>query len=182
MNTDGDNLTQMTSGDKGGLDRPAATPDSRFVIYTAYTAPPRSGLFRIPIEGGEPVELTDKFGGYMPVISPDGKWIAYNFNDYSELPWRTGIMPIAGGAPVKSIEQPFRGLVRWTTDSQSLLYLDKNWMNIWQMPIFTNGVPKRITDFKTGVIRKFMLSPDGKQLFLARGSTETNIVLIENAK
>lgn len=182
INLDGGNLTQLTHGDKGAIDRPAVTPDSRFVIYTAYTVPPKTGLFRIPLDGGEPVELTDKFGGYMPVISPDGKWIAYNFYDYetSELPWRTGIMPITGGAPVKNIEQPLRGQVRWTTDSQSLLHLDKKWMNLRQTPVFSSGAPKQITDFKTGYLRRFALSQDGKQLVLARGVTETGIVVIQD--
>ena len=85
-----------------------------------------------------------------------------------------------GGAPVKNIEQPLRGQVRWTTDSQSLLHLDKKWMNLWQTPIFGSGAPKQITDFKTGYLRRFALSQDGKQLILARGNTETNIVLIES--
>lgn len=117
-------------------------------------------------------------------MSPDGKWIAYSFYDYetSEMPWRTGIISAAGGAPVKNIEMPLRGLVRWTTDSQSLLHLDKNWMNLWQTPIFGSGEPKQITDFKTGFIARFTPSQNGKQLFLARGTTETNIVLIENDK
>jgi len=61
-----------------------------------------------------------------------------------------------------------------------LLHLDKKWMNLWQTPIFGSGAPKQITDFKTGYLRRFALSQDGKQLILARGNTETNIVLIES--
>jgi len=53
-------------------------------------------------------------------------------------------------------------------------------MNLWQTPIFGSGAPKQITDFKTGYLRRFALSQDGKQLILARGNTETNIVLIES--
>ena len=94
--------------------------------------------------------------------------------------WQSGIVPITGGKPIKTFEQPLRGLMCWTADSQSLLHLDENLMNIWRKPIFGSGSPEQITDFKAELMRRFAISPDGKQLLLARGATETSIVMIQN--
>ena len=42
--------------------------------------------------------------------------------------------------------------------------------------------PKQITNFTEGKIFNFSWSADGKQLFLARGSVNSDVVLINNVK
>lgn len=182
MNVDGNDLRQLTDG-KGEFIQPAITSDSRSIIYTAYAETPNTALFRVSIDGGEATRLTGKLTSSQPVVSPDGKWIAYNFyNPEIAQPWQSGVMPIEGGEPVKTFDMPLRGLMCWTRDGKSLVHLSKDWKNLWQTPVFEGGASKQITDFKTGAVFRFALSPGGKQLALSRGNTETNIVLIADEK
>jgi hypothetical protein len=41
---------------------------------------------------------------------------------------------------------------------------------------------KQITNFPGGLIRGFTWSPDGKTLFLARGTQASDIILLKSAK
>jgi Tol biopolymer transport system component/DNA-binding winged helix-turn-helix (wHTH) protein len=178
MDTDGNNLRQLTYG-KGEFQQPAVTLDGRFVIYTGYSRAPNTDLFRISIDGGEPAQLTSKFSSSMPVVSPDGQSIAYHFYNHEiARPFQVGIMPIDGGEPVKTFEMPARGLLRWAADGKSFLYVGKDSINLWQMALYGDAPPRQITDFKTGAIYGFALSPDAKQIVAARGNTETNIIEI----
>jgi Tol biopolymer transport system component len=45
-----------------------------------------------------------------------------------------------------------------------------------------SGTLKQITNFPSGLIRYFSWSPDGKTLFLSRGSRTSNIILLQNQK
>jgi len=53
-------------------DEPNISPDGKWISYST------QNVFKIPIEGGEPIQLTfsDK-GSFRPVWSPDGRTIAY---------------------------------------------------------------------------------------------------------
>jgi hypothetical protein len=49
--------------------------------------------------------------------------------------------------------------------------------NIWSQPI-EGGPPKHLTNFKSDLIFRFALSPDGRRLVLARGIQTRDVVLI----
>jgi Tol biopolymer transport system component/DNA-binding winged helix-turn-helix (wHTH) protein len=80
---------------------PAVAPDNRYIAYISS----RTGAFqvwRINIDGGNPVQLTNGGGKNFPAISRDGKWVLYNATDNWDL-WR---VPADGGEPVQVSEQP----------------------------------------------------------------------------
>jgi TolB protein len=54
---------------------PDVSPDGRWVIYTVLV-PGEARLWKVSIDGGEPVRLTDN-NSVLEVVSPDGKLIAY---------------------------------------------------------------------------------------------------------
>jgi hypothetical protein len=56
-----------------------------------------------------------------------------------------------------------------------------NAVNIWRRPV-PGGAMKQITNLPSGIIRAFNWSPDGKTLFLARGTQSSDIILLKSAK
>jgi len=60
------------------------SPDDRYVITSMIAQDNMLKLFRIPVEGGEPEQLTFHEGNHFdPDFSPDGRWILYT--DYLAL-------------------------------------------------------------------------------------------------
>ncbi|HXL21631.1 MAG TPA: protein kinase [Candidatus Dormibacteraeota bacterium] len=155
------------------------SPDGTWVLYG-------SGFkhYRISIDGGTPVELPSvPQATEVAIISPDGNWIAYRYQEGSPVPLpKFGVIPAAGGAPAHVFTFPrgARGL-RWSPDGKGIQYsLSKNGVaNIWEQPL-SGGSPHQITNFTSGRIFDFSWTRDGKQLLLARGENTSDVILISN--
>jgi hypothetical protein len=87
-----------------------------------------------------------------------------------------------GGDPVYRFDAP-PGLfgLNWSPDSKSFNYaLTRDGVsNLWEQPL-SGGPARQLTHFKTDLIFDFAWSEDGKQLSLARGNRNSNVVLISN--
>jgi len=181
MNPDGGNLTQLTNGD--GEDSPYCSPDGRWVVYTRLERKgiDRPTIWRVPIDGGQPQQLTDEFTAY-PAVSPDGKWIACGYSA-PNTPWGIAVYPFDGGAPVKIFPHSAEGvpLIRWTPDGRFLTYDDNpiGPAKLWLQPI-EGGAPKLLAEIASDRIFGFDWSPDGERLAVVRGLWATNIVLIRD--
>ncbi|HEX3227975.1 MAG TPA: hypothetical protein VHQ95_03365, partial [Pyrinomonadaceae bacterium] len=177
MDADGSNPTQLTMGAVEGT--PYLSPDGRWLYYTNYAVSPNA-IERIPFDGGPAIKLPTQYDSSDPVVSPDGKLIAYEHYD-DRLGWHTALLPADGGAPLKVFDfHAFRAGVRWTNDGQALLYTDAHRPdNIWRQPL-AGGPPQQVTHFKEDQIGYFDISPDGKQLAMARGNAYSDVVLITN--
>jgi Tol biopolymer transport system component len=181
LDADGSNPKQLTYGnaeDYGSV----FTPDGQWVVFESS----RSGkptLWKVSVDGGEPVQLAQQTSTW-PAVSPDGKLIVCGYHDDDpSTPWRLALYPIEGGQPIKffdipSTVKPSTGLW-WTPDGRALLYVDTQdgVSNIWSQPI-DGGPLKQLTNFKSDLIFRFALSPDGRQLALARGTQTRDVVLI----
>jgi Tol biopolymer transport system component len=186
MNIDGTNPKQITRG--LAESQAAISPDGRWVIY-ASAAPNRPTIWKTSIDGGEPVEITHRVS-MSPMISPDGKSIAYLFPeslDPTTPPNRIGIMSFDGGEPVTTFSLLPGGTVQtnvqWSPDGKSIFYNTNanNITNIWSQPI-DGGPPKQITDFKDSFMTGFAWSQDGKRLVCSRGVFNRDAVLISENK
>ena len=62
---------------------PVVTPDERWVIYTE-TGTLKFTLWKVGIDGGTPVQLTDQLSTW-PVVSPDGTRIVTGGDDGTAL-------------------------------------------------------------------------------------------------
>jgi TolB protein len=107
MNEDGSDQRHLL-GDLTGraaAGSPAVTPDGRHVVFT-YDLNNRRHLWRINLDGSNPVPLTSSNGEDLSQCSPDGQWIVYTDigSKYPTL-WRVAIN---GGDPVQLTTVPSR--------------------------------------------------------------------------
>jgi len=182
IDADGSNRKQLTQDGTNGA--PSCSPDGKWAIFNASHGGDYA-LWRVPIQGGTPEQLTHYASSY-PAVSPDGKWIA--FNDYT-LPKATkiGVIPFAGGQNAWTFDYsassfPGYPIIHWTQDGRDLTYIrdQQGVANIWAQPL-DGGPPKQFTDFTAGQIFNFAWSKDGHQLALARGSQTSDVVLIHSS-
>lgn len=182
MDTDGGNLKQLTGGQ--GDRFPKSSPDGRWVVFHSE----RSGSLRawkVSIDGGEPVPLTDKLTS-NPIVSPDGSLVACWYrDDQPNMLTKVAIIPFAGGDPVRVLDMPssvnIAAGLRWTPDGRALNYIDtvNGVSNVWSLPL-DGGPPKQLTDFKADQIFWFDFSRDGKPLAVSRGIQTTDVILIRD--
>jgi TolB protein len=182
MNLDGSNQKRLTNGNNDS--NPTISLDGKWVIYTGFNSENGFRLWKVPIDGGESVQLTDQ-ATQFPAISPDGKLIASRYQERGAPP-KIAIIPFEGGPPVNLFDFPDPGpptLVRWTPDGRAIAYIRtvSGISNIWVQPI-DGSPPKQLTDFKEQRLLNFAWSRDGKQLALSRGVTNRDVVLISNLK
>ncbi len=174
MDNDGANLKQLTNGI--AEINPTTTPDGQWILYQNIND---LGLWKVSINGGDPVRLTDKLTT-QPAISPDGKLMACRYREEDLSPYKLGIFDLASGQIVKTIDGPTNdNALRWSVDGRSVLYSERRTgvSNIWSQPI-DGGPPKQLTNFKSDLIFGYDLSKDGKALVLAKGAVSSDVVLI----
>jgi Tol biopolymer transport system component len=98
MEPDGAEQRQLTvSAAVNGT--PAVTPDNRQIVFMSN----RTGAYqvwRMNIDGSNPIQLTSGAGKNFPSISPDGKWVFYNTSD----DWHLWKVSIDGGDPLRVTE------------------------------------------------------------------------------
>ncbi len=181
MNSDGSNQRQITEGDFVDA-YPVCSPDGRFVVFMSGRSG-TSAIWKVGIDGGEPVQLTNR-RSELPVISPDGKLIAYFYTDeQANSQPRLSITPFEGGEPVKTIELPRTvqpiGFA-WLPDGRSIAYPDtrSGILNIWSQPI-DGSAPKQLTNFKSEFVNSFAISNEGR-IATYRFSATRDIVLIKD--
>ncbi len=99
IDSSGENLRQLTSGPDNKYEV-AVTPDGKYILYHSHGA-----IWRVGIDGSNPVQLTHAPNDVHPEPSPDGRMFYYA--SFSE--WSPGIggkpmlweAPVEGGAPVQ---------------------------------------------------------------------------------
>jgi Tol biopolymer transport system component len=178
MNLDGSNPKQLTYGANEYF--PVCSPDGKWVYYTPLNDSGKPSVWRVPIDGGDPVRLTD-YVSVRPIISPDGKFMACQYHD--EQPTssqKIAIIPIEGGQPTKLLDLQ-TALYQWSWDGKAIIYLDAKGgaSNLWSRPI-EGGPVKQLTNFSNDRIFTFDWSRDGKQLVCARGVQNTDVILIKD--
>jgi serine/threonine protein kinase/Tol biopolymer transport system component len=170
--------TLIPTGTNGG---PSCSPDGKWVYYNALRK--HYSLWRVPATGGRPEQLT-QFPSVFPHASPDGKWVAYGIED----PKRNGfgIVPASGGQPARVFEISYSSpagaaVIRWSPASDAIDFVDtrEGVSNVWRQPI-EGGAPQQVTDFNSGLIFNFVWLPNGKDMAVARGSTSSDVVRMQN--
>ena len=180
MDADGSNPTQLTSGE--GASVPDCSPDGKWVVYESIDKSVGSTLWRVAIEGGQPVQLIRQLA-INPRVSPDGTLVLYGA--LAPQPGEPDINVVIESASGKRkyswSVSPDAGDYHWASDGQGVDYVITRGgvSNLWRQPV-TGGPAKQVTDFKSGRIFTFAWSRDGKQLLTVRGDISSNVILIRN--
>jgi Tol biopolymer transport system component len=161
------------------------SPDSKWVVYHHIADGPDLTIWKVPIEGGSPIQLTD-INSFMPTVSPDGKLIAYYYSSAKENPpFGFALIPFEGGKPLRrfATKRSAWGPWQWTRDGRAFMYIDteKGGSNIFSQPI-AGGPAKKLTDFQSDRIWSFVWSPDEKLLVCARGRDKKDVIVLKLLK
>jgi len=174
-------LRQLTNG--GGNYSSHTTPDGKWVLYTA-TRDGKTFVYRIAIEGGEPVRVIDNESG-NPRVSPDGRLIAchYKSNGKSSRV-QLAVVKIEGGAPLKLFDVAHSARlsdgIRWTPDARAVCYRDAT-NGIWRQDI-DGGPPQKLPGLPEETSFAYGWSRNGRSFAFTRGRTLSDAVLISYIK
>ena len=161
---------------------PDCSQDGNWFVYATALG---TKFFRLPAEGGTPTEIAVPHQNGEPQIriSPDGNWIAYLYEEARPAAKeQIAIIPAAGGTPVHLFPLPEdTNRFHWSPDGKGVQFVltHDGAANIWEQPV-TGAARRQITNFTSGHIFDFDWSRDGKQLFLARGEINSDVILISN--
>ena len=185
MDADGSNAVQLIH-DKSAL-LPICSFDGSTVFFDYED---QLSVWRMGIDGANPTSLglhnqTSPFA----LLSKDNKLVLYRLGhpDAPQTRDQLVAVPVQGGPPAFAFEVPLgggaQGLPQWAPDGHSVDFaLTRGGAtNIWRQPV-PSGALKQITNFPSGIIRSFIWSPDGKTLFLTRGTQSSDIILLKSAK
>jgi eukaryotic-like serine/threonine-protein kinase len=187
LDLDGTNPTSLANGDVGWSQ--ACTPDGRFVFWHQMGPPQR--ILRTPLEGGPSIKVAEVLEDGMMgnlAISPDGKLLAYPFEQYHPVPkMKLAVVSVDGEAAPRVLNAPGdvygQVSISWSADGKALQYLltQNGVTNLWQQPI-SGGKPTQLTRFTSGEIFRFNWSLDRKRLLFTRGGTTSDVVLLSHLR
>ena len=170
---------QLTEG--SDVDSQAScSPDGQWVLFRSFRQG-KSTFWKIPLLGGNAEQVSDTSATWA-AVSPDGKLVAlYQASDH-----RIVVIPFAGGSPVATLEVSLNSRdvgLGWMSDSKAVTYAasQADADNIWSIPV-DGGAPKQLTNFTSGLIFAFQMSPDGKQIALSRGTQIDDVILLRDSQ
>jgi Tol biopolymer transport system component len=152
-------------------------------IYYLTTNTPQK-VWRIPVASGNPVEIAaiEEDSADSIAVSPDGTLLAYTYSQFGRVPsdgWHVAIVTLPEGARRQVIDVTGISNLHWSPDGRILecLLPVNGATNIWELPL-DGRTPKQLTHFASDEISSFNWSVDGSRLFMVRGTTKSDVVLI----
>ena len=182
MNAQGAGLQALADTlDSGGT--PCWSPDGKWIAVGGNDGK-GPGLFKVPVDGGAPVRLTDK-AGFNPVWSPDGTLIVFVGPVVGRVQDLLAVRPDGTAVELPMILPATRasatGLrpeaTRWSTCRVRIRPRIS-----WLLDLATKK-SRQLTEFKNpATMRTFDIAPDGKHIVFDRLRDNSDIVLIDLAR
>jgi serine/threonine protein kinase/Tol biopolymer transport system component len=156
------------------------SPDGKWIV-TGGSDGTGPGLFKIPLDGAQPVRLT-KGDATNPVWSPDGGLIVYTGAIVGILAPLRAVLPNGTPVDLPKIEVRNGGeRYRFLPDGQSLVYMqgDAGPQDFWSLNLATRRT-RRLTRLNNrAAMRTFDVTPDGKEIVFDRLQENSDVVLID---
>jgi Tol biopolymer transport system component len=180
MSSNGDNVATLAPSldVRGEL---SWSPDGKWIVAAADRGD-GTHVFKIPVDGGEPVQLLDTLS-YNPEWSPDGKFIVYSEQQGGGQFAVRAVTPEKSPVSVPAISVVYtRGTsYRFLPGENRLIALEGDFrrQNFFRVDLCT-GEQRKLTDLQPGYrIQDFDVSPDGKQIVFDRVRDNADVVLME---
>lgn len=198
-NQDGSDSRRI-SNDGLDAENPTMTADGQWIVYNSYN-PEKLGVWKIHPDGTEATKLASG-STQFPEVSPDGKFVAYNWYKQSvqdltsyiqvvdlETGKRVAFEVKTGyGMPGQRALTGFAGRVRWMPDGKAIAYIDSN--NTGQFGVYvqdflpgqdTYPTRRAIAGFDPDRhAESFGISPDGAFITLAEVEFLSSLVRAKN--
>jgi Tol biopolymer transport system component len=156
----------------------SVSPDGKSVVFSAQTATSGPNIYSIPVEGGEPKQITSQ--GRYPCWSPDGKWIAYLATEIVSNEKSVATIfkiPAVGGEAQKITTESANVTgagIDWSPDGKTIAYFSKKadtaagTLNL--VPV-AGGEAREVCQIQNvGAHSDVSWSPDGQNIaFVSRG-------------
>jgi eukaryotic-like serine/threonine-protein kinase len=171
--------TKLTNGSDER--EPACDVAGDWVWYLGQAPSGTSHIFKMPISGGAPVQVSDRVAISEPMISSDGQHIAFQSTGKNG---RIVAVNIVDGVESKSdLElaetfEPDNRLARWIPGQVAVAFVDirTGVQNLWMKQPAAGAPEKQLTHFTSGDFSDFRYSPDGKFIAMARGLNKSDAV------
>jgi Tol biopolymer transport system component len=161
---------------------PLCSPDGTWFAFARFGEGP-GRVMRMPVDGGEAVELATNLAAPIMSITPDGTALlvrVWSKSGTGPTVWQ--VASTSGATPRYELPAPAGAQAEvWSPDGKAIHYVltRSGADNIWEQPL-AGGPPRQITSFTTGRIFGFAWSPGGRQLALARGEQGSDVIMIGN--
>jgi Tol biopolymer transport system component len=177
---------QLTDGAGETYAACAGTGDQ--VFYTGQTAGGLSYIFKVPIAGGAPTQLSEPPAIGGPTLSLDGLHLAFPAVGKDGNIFGVAISSETGKveftkADLASTVDPAHLTAQWTPDGRSIALIDirTGVDNLWTEPSASRP-SQQLTHFTSGTILDFAWSHDGRQIAIARGTSQSDAVMFMSSK
>jgi TolB protein len=167
---DGKNRKQLTSNGFSNL-TPTVSPDGRYIVFVS-TKATRRNLWRINIDGSNPVQLTNGLSDSYPSFTPDGKWIVYtSVDNFKPTTFKVSInggtaTPISDHVATLAVVSPDGKWLAFTYPSSADSFAPPNRLVI--APFDNNSGSQPV---------EFQIPPSGTVLTLIQWSADSKSVL-----
>jgi dipeptidyl aminopeptidase/acylaminoacyl peptidase len=158
---------------------PSWSPDGKWIAVAARDGPAMH-VFKVPVNGGEPVRLVDSVSA-NPVWSPNGKLIVYSGASRARIVPLKAVTPDGQPYPIPAISVDRVGdSYRFTPGGTELVVKLGGFrrQDFWSVDL-RSGARRRLTALKPGEsLQRFDVSPDGKRILFERVRENSDIALI----